>query len=195
MRSGIADDAAVTVVLLAGGEATRLPGKLERDDAGDPLIVRAYERFAASYPVVVSASATFAPAIDARLACPIVVDRWSRRGPLAGMLSAFAAVRTPLVCAVAADLPDVDAGVVAGLRAAYDEGVEAVVPVHERGIEPLCALYDRAAFERAGMPVLAAGTGAVRDVLAALRVATVAMPSHRFANVNTHADWARAFAS
>ncbi|HEY8321915.1 MAG TPA: molybdenum cofactor guanylyltransferase [Candidatus Baltobacteraceae bacterium] len=193
MPSGIAE-AGVTVVLLAGGEATRLPGKLERTDAGDPLIVGAYERFAPFYPVVVSASATFAPAIDARLACPIVVDRWSRRGPLAGILSALAAVRTPLICAVAADLPEVDADLVRALREAFHPDVDAVVPVHERGVEPLCALYDRAAFERAGLPVLTRGTGAVRDALAGLRVATLAVPSHRFANVNTHADWARAFA-
>lgn len=195
MPSGIADDSDVTVVLLAGGEATRLPGKLERTDAGDPLIVRAYERFAPFYPVVISASATFAPAIDARLACPIVVDRWCRRGPLAGLLSAFAAVRTPLICAIAADLPDIDAAVVQALRDAYDPAVDAVVPAHERGIEPLCALYDRAAFERVALPVLIDGTAAVRDALARLRVATVALPAHRFANINTLADWARAFAS
>ena len=185
----------VTVVLLAGGEATRLPGKLERTDAGDPLIVRAYERFAPSYPVVISASATFAPEIDARLGCPIVVDRWTRRGPLAGMLSAFAAVDTPLVCAIAADLPAVDASVVRALRDAYDPTVDAVVPSHERGIEPLCALYDRTAFERAGLPILVDGTAAVRDALARLRVRTLALPAHLFANINTRADWARALAS
>jgi len=193
MPSGIAD-ADVTVVLLAGGEATRLPGKLERADAGDPLIVRAYERFAPFYPVVVSASATFARAIDDRLACPIVVDRWSRRGPLAGILSTLAAVRTRLVCVVAADLPEVAADLVRALRQAYRPDVDAVVPVHEGGVEPLCALYDRAAFERAGLPVLTRGTGAVRDALGGLRVATLALPSRRFANINTHADWARAFA-
>ena len=184
----------VTVVLLAGGEATRLPRKLERTDAGDPLIVRAYERFASSYPVVVSASATFAPEIDARLECPVVIDRWTRRGPLAGMLSAFSTVRTPLACAIAADLPDVDASIVRALCDAFDATADAVVPSHERGIEPLCALYDRAAFERVALPVLVDGTAAVRDALAQLRVRTVDMPAHLFANINTHADWARAFA-
>lgn len=192
MPSAIAD---VTVVLLAGGEATRLPGKLERTDAGDPLIVRAYERFAPAYPVVVSASATFAPETDARLDCTVVIDRWARRGPLAGMLSAFSAVRTSLACVIAADLPAVDATVVRTLCDAYDAAAEAVVPSHERGIEPLCALYDRAAFERVALPVLTRGTAAVRDALAQLRVRTVDMPAHLFANINTHADWASAFAS
>ena len=81
------------------------------------------------------------------------------------------------------------------LRDAYDPSVDAVVPSHEHGIGPLCALYDRVAFERVALPVLTDGTAAVRDALARLRVRTVAMPVHRFANINTHADWARAFAS
>lgn len=187
--------AAVTVVLLAGGEATRLPGKLERSGGGEPLVVRAFERFRDAFPVVVSAKATFAPGIDARLACPVVVDRWTRRGPLAGILSALAAVRTPFVFVVAADLPDAGVDVVRTLIAARADGDEAVVPEHERRREPLCALYERAAFERAALPVLRGGSAAVRDVLAALRVRTVAMPAGLFTNINTRADWARAFAS
>ena len=77
---------------------------------------------------------------------------------------------------------------------AFEPGDDAVVPTHERGIEPLCALYARAAFERAALPILH-GSGAVRDVLAGLNVKTVALGADRFANINTHADWARAFAS
>jgi molybdopterin-guanine dinucleotide biosynthesis protein A len=191
MRAATSD---LTVVLLAGGEASRLPGKLERADLGDPLIVRAYDRFAPHFPVVISANTTFAPDIDARLDCPIVADRWSKRGPLAGILSAFAAVRTPLACVVAADLPHADADLARALLDAFEDGDDAVVPAHAGGIEPLCALYDRRTFERAALPVLH-GSAAVRDVLAGLRVRTLALDPKRFANINTHADWARAFAS
>lgn len=192
MPAGTSD---VTVVLLAGGEATRLPGKLERADAGDPLIVRAYGRFAPHFPIVVSANATFAREIDARIACPIVVDRWSRRGPLAGMLSAFAAVRTRFACVVAADLPDVDADLLRTLIEACEVGDDAVVPEHEGGIEPLCALYDRIAFEPVALAELRAGRAAVRDALSHLHVRAVPLPGRRFANINSHADWARAFVS
>ena len=111
------------------------------------------------------------------------------------MLSAFSAVGTPLACAIAADMPEVDAAIVRALREVYEADIDAVVPAHERGIEPLCALYDRVAFERVALPVLTDGSAAVRDALAQLRVRTVDMPAHLFANINTHADWARAFAS
>ncbi len=180
----------VTVVLLAGGEATRLPRKLERTDHGDPLIVRAYERFAPHYPVVISASATFAPEIDDRLDCPIVIDRWSKRGPLAGMLSAFAAVETKLALVVAADMPHVDADLARELLDAFGVGDDAVVPEHLHGVEPLCAMYDRAAVLRIAPHALRT-SGAVHEMLAGMRVRYVAVEPARFANVNTRGDWNR----
>ncbi|MDQ2991913.1 MAG: molybdenum cofactor guanylyltransferase [Candidatus Eremiobacteraeota bacterium] len=178
----------VTVVLLAGGEATRLPRKLERTDHGDPLIVRAYERLAPHFPVVISASATFSPEIDARLTCPIVIDRWSRRGPLAGIVSAFAAFRTPLAFVVAADMPQADADIANRLLEHYSRGDDAVVPKHLDGVEPLCALYDRISLLR-NAPLVLSMSGAVRDLLAGMEVRFVPMETARFANINTRDDW------
>ncbi len=182
----------LTVVLLAGGEATRLPRKLERTDHGDPLIVQAYERFAPHFPVVISASAAFAPEVDARLACPIAIDRWTKRGPLAGLLSALAVVDTTLAFVVAADMPNVGAEVARELLAVYLALDDAVVPEHRYGVEPLCALYDRAAVLRVAPPILRT-SGAVRDVLAGMNVRYVGMEPERFANVNTPDDWNREF--
>jgi len=185
--------ASATVVLLAGGSASRFPGKLERELGGTPLVVGAYERFRADFPVVISANAPFAPAIAARLICPIVADERPGGGPLAGMIAAFAAVATPLAIVVAADLPHAEATLARELLAAREPGDEAVVPEHERGIEPLCALYEIAAFARSAPDVLRE-SGAVRDVLARLRVRRVAMAADRFLNINSPADWDRAVA-
>ena len=84
MRPG--PDAGTGVVILAGGEATRLPGKLELDAGGLPLIVRVLQNVRAAGPVYVSANRSFPPEIDMALHCPIVVDRHPGRGPLSGLL-------------------------------------------------------------------------------------------------------------
>ncbi len=183
----------MTVVLLAGGRASRFPGKLERSESGDPLIVRAYERFAPFFPTVISAAATFPPEIDARLHCPIIVDRWPQRGPLAGLLSALDAVATPYVIAIAADLPFVEAGLVRDLIAGHQDGDEAVIPEHDGKVEPLCALYARDALLREGPISLRDSNGAVRAMLSRMNARRMPMSPQIFLNINTRDDWDRAF--
>jgi molybdopterin-guanine dinucleotide biosynthesis protein A len=183
-----------TVILLAGGEAVRLPRKLERLADGVPLIVRAYRRLAAEYPVVISHSATFAPEIDEQLDAPKIADRWIRRGPLGGILSVCAAIEARRVFVVAGDTPNVAPETLRALCEAWIDGDEAVVPVHDGVIEPLVALFDRAALLREGMPLLEGG-GAVRDAIARMRTRYLSMDAELFVNVNTPADWDRAFAS
>lgn len=184
------DDAGLAVVILAGGEATRLPGKLELDAGGVPLIVRVFQNVRAAGPVYVSASRSFPPQIDRALECPIVIDRWPRRGPLAGLFSAFEAVREPRVFVVAADAPFVDARTAAELARLWEPGIEAVVPVNAQGrLEPLCALYDRTAFLAAAGAVLREGSGGVASLVERLRAKRVRLSDERvFANVNTAAD-------
>jgi molybdopterin-guanine dinucleotide biosynthesis protein A len=111
------------------------------------------------------------------------------------MLSTLARMRSRLVFAVAGDAPFVDGAFVERLHAAWREGDEALVPVHERdgtpALEPLAALYDRAAFLREGFPVLRSGRGALRLVLERLRTRMIPFaPGPAFANVNTLEDYA-----
>ncbi len=194
------------VVILGGGEATRLPNKLAlASDDELPLIVRVYRNVCGApgtaREIVVAGKATFPAHIDARLPVPIVVDRWNRRGPLAGLLTAMGQMQARFVFAVAGDAPFVDDAFIqtlnrrrlAGCGEARD--VEAVVPIRERGgqrqIEPLAALYDRLAFVREGLPVLRSGRGSLRVVIARLRTRFVPMEDARaFTNVNTPADYA-----
>ncbi len=180
----------VAVVILAGGEATRLPGKLEIDAGGTPLILRVYHSVRGAGPVYVSARGSFDPQIDAALECPIVVDRWPRRGPLAGLYSTLEYVREPRVFVTAADAPFVNAGVAAELCSLWEEGIQAVVPINREGrLEPLCALYDRLAFLEAAGSVLREGSGGVAAAVERLRSKRVRLPDESvFANVNTAAD-------
>lgn len=184
-----------TLVLLAGGNATRLPGKLERLVEGTPLIVRAHRTFAPTFNVIVSQARPFSPQIESLLNCPRVLDRWPGRGPLNGMLSACQCLDSERLFVLAADLPHVGVRVLDALRDAWANDDEAVVPVHAGGIEPLAGLYDRRALLREGLPNLLAGIVSVRGVVARLRTRHIALDAQVFANVNTPEDWHRTFAS
>ncbi len=178
---------AIGVVLLAGGEARRLPGKLELDAGGVPLILRVYANIRRAGPVYVSANRSFPSDIDMALDCPIIIDRWPRRGPLAGLYSTLGYVRQPYVFVAAADAPNVTSSVVEEVADAWELGVQAVVPVNAAGhLEPLCALYDRAAFMTAATAVLRAGSGGVAAVVERLTFKRVRLSDERvFTNVNT----------
>ena len=165
----------VGVILLAGGEATRLPGKLFMDAGDLPLLVRVYRNVSAGRTTVLSCKGALPYEIDLLIDAPAVVDRWPLRGPLSGLLSTMSELRTPWVFAVAGDAPFVDAAFIDRLEAQ---------------IEALSALYARAAFLREGMPVLLAGDGKLRMVIDRLKTRYVDVEDDRmFANVNTPAEY------
>jgi len=178
------------VVILAGGEATRLPNKLQLDAGGVPLLVRVYRNVRDAGPVVISAKGSFPPEVELALECPVIVDRWPRRGPLAALYSAFGHVRADVVFVVAGDAPFVTSSVARELRSHWSGGVQAVVPVNARGLlEPLCALYNRIAFLQAASAILGEASGGVAAVVERLRTKRVRLSDERvFANVNTASD-------
>src|ERR1700737_478967 len=110
----------VTIVLLAGGKATRLPGKLSRAIGDEPMIVRVYRRLTSSgRPCIVSVREPLPAALAQHIPAPTVEDRHGDVGPLGALASAAVQVRTPLLFAAAADLPNLDAGVVDALEECY----------------------------------------------------------------------------
>jgi molybdenum cofactor guanylyltransferase len=178
----------VTTVILAGGRATRLPGKLEREVGGEPLLARVYHNLRDAAPVVIAGAGSFAPELDALLDCPLIVDRWPGRGPLAGLLSACTEVQTPWIFAVAGDAPRVTPAVLQALLQARDERDDAVVGEHDGHLEPLAALYRCEALEREGHDVLHEGAASMHALLDRLNVRRVSLPADLFLNVNTAAD-------
>lgn len=182
-------------VLLAGGEATRLPGKLTLPLKGVPLLLHVYREIGPKRVVVVACKGTFARELDALLDAPLVVDRWPRRGPLGGLLSAMPFVGSRLVFAIAGDAPLIGAAFLQSLERAWREGDEAVVPevTDDRGrrhLEPLAALYERTAFLRAGYDELVHGGGSVAATVARLRTRRVELDAaQRLHSVNTPADY------
>lgn len=203
MHSGMAQPRAeipeIGVAILAGGDATRLPNKLALAAGAVPMLVRVYRNVSKGRATYVSCRDSFPPEIDTLLTCPMVVDRYDRRGPLCGLLSTMAAMSTPLVFAVAGDAPFIDAGFIDRLASAWQPDDEAVIPVHERDgrerLEPLAALYERRAFLREGTETLLWGDGSMHGVIARLRARRLPFTpedARIFANVNTPADYAAA---
>ncbi len=184
----MAEAADFTVALLLGGEARRFPDKLTRSLGADTLMERAVA-FGRSLGPLVLLGREDQRAEAARFGVPFLADTRPRGGPLPALLDAFAALEGPWVLALAADLPAVTPEVPRRLLACRAPGIEAVVPRHDAGIEPLCALYERGAALRA-----AAGSSAnegPRALLERLRVAYVDFPKAFFLNVNTETDWSQ----
>ncbi len=177
------------VVMLAGGEARRFPGKLEYVTGGEAMVVRVYRNLRnAGWPVYVAAKGSFSSPIDARLDAPFLIDRWPRGGPLSAILSACMAIRAERVFAVAADQPQLDASVLRRLAAAWQPGDEAVVPEHGGGIEPLAALYARSAVVREGFALRRNGHSAMHDLIDRITTRRVPIGGKYFHNVNRLAD-------
>ncbi|HUA09263.1 MAG TPA: molybdenum cofactor guanylyltransferase [Candidatus Acidoferrales bacterium] len=178
----------LAIVILAGGRATRFPGKLEARFAGEPLLAHVYHHVRDIAPTLIAARDTFSVALDAELDCPIVIDRWPDHGPLGGLLSAAYETQAPWIFAIAGDAPLVVPGVVEALRSAWRTGDQAVVPEHEGRLEPLAALYDRAALLREAWECLHGGDRSMHALLARLRVRRVPLDAKFFANINTSED-------
>ena len=178
----------LTIVILAGGRATRFPGKLEATFDGEPLLARVYRHLREVAPVVIAGRDTFSDALDALLECPIIVDRWPDRGPLGGLLSAAYETNAARIFAAAGDAPLITRALIAKLLEAWIDGDEAVVPEHDGRLEPLAALYDRTAFVREAWECLHGGDASMHGLLARLRVRPVPADARTFANINTSAD-------
>ena len=161
---------------------------------GRPLVLRVAERLGRIADPVVLAPGQ--PGRLGDLAHLEVADEAPTSGPLGGLCAGLAASPHPLMAAVAVDMPFVSWEVFALLAGAH-RGEDAVVAVTERGLEPLHAVYAKAALSTM-REALAGGRLALRGVLAELRVRTVpevdwrrADPSGRFAlNLNRAEDMA-----
>ena len=182
-------------VLLAGGGSVRMGRDKTAADflfRGEPLAARVARlmREACDDVVVASGDGVRMAWLD----LPQVADEAPGSGPLGGLVAGLVRARHLLVAAVAADLPFASPAVLRLLSSEAD-GFDAVLPLSERGPEPLHGVYARSAAAPLAA-ALAAGRPAVRDAVAELRTRLVepsewagADPTGRFAwNVNRPGD-------
>ena len=129
----------------------------------------------------------------------VATDEVAYQGPLGGLTTALANAETEWVLAVAADMPHLEPGIVRALWA-LREGCDVVVPMTDKGPEPLLALYRVEACLPAAREVLSTGRRRLVAIFPALTVAEVPVEALRSAdpdlrslvNVNTPADLAEA---
>jgi molybdopterin-guanine dinucleotide biosynthesis protein A len=194
----------VSAAILAGGLARRLGGA---DKAA--LVVgraRILDRQLAALAAVADDIRIVAAdrARYAGLQIPVIADAIAGAGALGGLYSALLDARHERVLILACDLPFVTAALLqrlvieSGGPAEIADGIDAVVPRSVRGLEPLCALYNRrcAAAARARIE---RGELRVAGLLADLRVRELGPDALApydegalFENVNTPHDHARA---
>ncbi|MBC5824204.1 MAG: molybdenum cofactor guanylyltransferase [Candidatus Eremiobacteraeota bacterium] len=183
----------IGVVILAGGLSRRLPGKLAMEVDGQPLLLRVCENLARGRPAVVSCHDTLPPTLRASLPCPVVRDRFGRRGPLGGILSAIEHLQNALVFVAAGDAPFADASLIDRLSALWREGDEALISVCRGQAQPLASLYDRSALRREA-PALLHRSAGVRVAIAKLKHRLVDIEDERlFLDLDTPQDFGSLF--
>lgn len=135
----------VTAAVLAGGRSMRMGvDKTLLDVDGEALLARVVEVVSSvcANAVVV----TNRPEAVAQAGVPpdvrVLVDEVAYQGPLGGLVTALKGASEDWVLAVAADMPWVNPDVVRALWNARD-GAQVVVPMTDKGLEPLLALYHR----------------------------------------------------
>ncbi len=132
----------LSAVILAGGESSRMG----RDKAwveinGESLIVRAIRTVRDSGITEVSISGR--AGIDyGALGCPVLLDRESGSGPLAGIERALGATQAQLLLVLAVDLPRMTAAFLRKLTKRCDP-YTGVVPKLSGQLEPLAAVYPK----------------------------------------------------
>jgi molybdopterin-guanine dinucleotide biosynthesis protein A len=134
-----------------------------------------------------------APERYAHLGYPTLADIEADRGPLAGIVAALTASPAEWNLILACDMPNVSVELLESLLTAAEAegaGIDCVAPVHDRGTEPLCAVYHRRA-----LPALRAALDGNRlKMQAVLRNLNTllwrAADPRRFRNVNTPEEWA-----
>lgn len=205
---------AVTGIVLAGGRSRRMGRPKALLPFGDTtLLGRVVRRVAEVCPrvLVVVRDPAVLSGEDDRAVLPagrhagppageVVVDRFPGLGPLSGLHAGLLATETPTAVCVACDLPLVKPALLR-LLADLAAGHDAAVPVVGGRPQPVCAAYHRSVADAAA-EVLAQGGGAMRDLLARLRVRLVEEADLRradpdlgsFLDVNTPADYREALA-
>jgi molybdenum cofactor guanylyltransferase len=157
--------------ILAGGESSRMG----RDKAllelnGEPLIVRAARLLetVVGAPTVVGYREEFRA-----LGLRAIADDAPGAGPLGGIATALHAARASWSLVVACDLPYLTQAWLEFLTGrAVESQADVLMPMNERGAEPLCAMYNKSAEARI-REALARGTRKITDALAGARIETI----------------------
>jgi FdhD protein len=167
---------------------------------GEPLVARVVEAAAEACAHILVVTNRPEALGDAGLpdGIGVLADEVAYQGPLGGLATALAHAEDDWVLAVAADMPWLNPDVVRALWASRD-GAQVVIPVTEKGPEPLLALYHVSCLPVA-RKVLESGRRRLVAIFPSVKVAEVPVEQLRavdpellsLVNVNTPEDLAEA---
>ncbi|MGH9709016.1 MAG: molybdenum cofactor guanylyltransferase, partial [Candidatus Acidiferrales bacterium] len=158
--------------ILAGGRSSRMgrpKGLLTF--AGEPLVVRLARLLESTCetPVVIGP-----PEVYASLGFRVVGDDGENLGPLGGICTALRIATCEWNLAVGCDLPFLTREWLEFLIGrSIDSNADVVIPLNERGLEPLCAMYRKRA-QPTIAEALGRGVRKITDGLAGLTLTSIA---------------------
>ncbi|MDO8735485.1 MAG: molybdopterin-guanine dinucleotide biosynthesis protein B [Thermoleophilia bacterium] len=182
-----------SIAVLAGGESSRMgSNKALKMLSGKPVISHLLDSLKPLTNDIFIAAGDVAAYED--LGYPIRADQYGQKSSLVGIYSALAASNNDLCFTVACDMPFAEPALVL-LMAGLVSGHDAVVPVSQRGREPLHAFYSRACLGRMRHRI-ENGELALHELLDSLDVryvdmvemATLCDPAMVFLNLNSVVD-------
>lgn len=188
----------MTAAVLAGGRSVRMGvDKTLIAVDGVPLISRVVHAVVAcaAHAIIVTNRPEALVDVDFPPDVAILQDEVAHLGPLGGLATALAAAEDKWVLAVAADMPWLSTEIACALWDRRDEA-DVVMPVTEKGPEPLLALYRVETCLPAARAAIASGRRRIVAIFGSLRVIEVPVDSFRdidpelrsFVNVNTLND-------
>lgn len=174
----------ITAAVLAGGRSLRMGvDKTLLDVDGEALVTRVVEavRTVSEHTIVVTNRPEALQDAELPSDVSVFADEVAYQGPLGGLTTAMARAEDPWVLAVAADMPWLEPRIVQALWDVRGDA-DVVVPVSEKGSEPLLALYRVEACLPAARAVLATGRRRVVAMFGSLKVAEVPVDALRDAD-------------
>jgi molybdenum cofactor guanylyltransferase len=184
--------------ILVGGQSSRMgQAKALLPFAGMPLVIRVARLVEAVADTLILVGE---PEKFGGLGFRVIADERANLGPLGAILTALRASKREWNLIVGCDLPFLTHEWLEFLIArAMDSPADVVIPLNDRGYEPLCAMYR----QRAHASIEAAlerGVRKVTDGLAGLTLTTIAPSEWKpfdprgtlFKNINTPADYEEA---
>ncbi len=184
--------------VLAGGRSSRMGrAKGLLPFAGKPLVVHLARlvEFSGESPIIIGP-----PSAYGGLGFRVIGDDRRNLGPLGGICTALRATTRGWNLIVGCDLPFLTREWLEFLISrAMTSAADVVIPVNERGYEPLCAMYRQRAYE-AIAAALKRGVRKITDGLAELTLAPIAPAEWKafdprgqlFKNINTPGDYEQA---
>jgi molybdopterin-guanine dinucleotide biosynthesis protein A len=186
--------AGVTGVILAGGQSRRMgSNKALLPYRGGRFIESIYQTMTALFTEVLLVTNT--PEQHQFLPCPKVADIYQGMGALAGLHAGLYHSRSDQIFAVACDMPYLNTDAIRALLARRHQAA-VIIPVSDRGPEPLHAVYSKACLAPMEQSLTSGKARIVSffplvnvHTITREHVATIDRDFSSFCNINTPAEY------